>query len=137
MISNDDPQTSSSSHLSFLCNRNCHRTSSELGPVSLGLVSFCVSFCAFGLKVETLCRLCHGTELSSIYSAQSLQPGLQHKAKKTKAQVLGIAPLNTRSTCQRRFTIVEVVTDRHWLTDSGPADAASRHTTPQSTTLGL
>ena len=26
-------------------------------------------------------------------------------------QVLGIAPLNMRSMCQRRFTIVEVVTD--------------------------
>jgi len=35
--------------------------------------------------------------------------------KKAKAQVLGIAPLNMRSTCQRRFTIVEVVIDRHWL----------------------
>ena len=34
---------------------------------------------------------------------------------KAKAQVLGIDPLNMRSTCQRRFTIVEVVTDRHWL----------------------
>jgi len=31
-----------------------------------------------------------------------------------KAQVLGIAPLNMRSMCQRRFTIVEV-TDQHWL----------------------
>ena len=29
---------------------------------------------------------------------------------KAKAQVLGIAPLNMRSMCQRRFTIVEVVT---------------------------
>jgi len=37
------------------------------------------------------------------------------KAKKAKAQVLGIAPHNMRSTCQRRFTIVEVVTDQHWL----------------------
>ena len=38
------------------------------------------------------------------------------KAKaKAKAQVLGIAPLNMRSMCQRRFTIVEVVTDQHWL----------------------
>ena len=38
------------------------------------------------------------------------------KAKaKAKAQVLSIAPLNMRSTCQRRFTIVEVVTDQHWL----------------------
>ena len=37
------------------------------------------------------------------------------KAKKPKAQVLGIAPLNMRSMCQRRFTIVEVVIDRHWL----------------------
>jgi len=37
------------------------------------------------------------------------------KKAKAKAQVLGIAPLNMRSTCQRRFTIVEVVTDRHWL----------------------
>ena len=34
---------------------------------------------------------------------------------KAKAQVLGIAPLNMRSMCQRRFTIVEVVIDRHWL----------------------
>ena len=34
---------------------------------------------------------------------------------KAKAQVLGIAPLNMRSMCQRRFTIVEVVTDQHWL----------------------
>ena len=42
------------------------------------------------------------------------QRGLNLKAKaKAKAQVLGIAPLNMRSTCQRRFTIVEVVTDRH------------------------
>ena len=40
-----------------------------------------------------------------------IQPGVN----KAKAQVLGIAPLNMRSTCQRRFTIVEVVTDRHWL----------------------
>jgi len=32
-----------------------------------------------------------------------------------KSQVLGIAPLNMRSTCQRRFTTVEVVSDRHWL----------------------
>ena len=32
---------------------------------------------------------------------------------KAKAQVLGIAPLNMRSMCQRRFTIVEVVTDQH------------------------
>jgi len=41
----------------------------------------------------------------------------QHRKAKAKAkvQVLGIAPLNMRSTCQRRFTIVEVVTDRHWL----------------------
>jgi len=39
---------------------------------------------------------------------------LKLKAK-AKAQILGIAPLNMRSTCQRRFTIVEVVTDRHWL----------------------
>ena len=53
-----------------------------------------------------------------------------------------------------RFTIVEVVSDWSALaivawygaseaapiarvTDSGPADAASRHTMPQSTTLGL
>ena len=35
--------------------------------------------------------------------------------KKAKAQVLGIAPLNMRNMCQRRFTIVEVVTDQHWL----------------------
>jgi len=35
--------------------------------------------------------------------------------KKAKAQVLGIAPLNMRSMCQWRFTIVEVVTDQHWL----------------------
>jgi len=34
---------------------------------------------------------------------------LKLKAKKAKAQVLGIAPLNMR------FTIVEVVTDQHWL----------------------
>ena len=40
---------------------------------------------------------------------------VQKKAKKAKAQVLGIAPLNMRSMCQRRFTIVEVVTDQHWL----------------------
>ena len=39
----------------------------------------------------------------------------EKKLKKTKAQVLGIAPLNMRSMCQRRFTIVEVVTDQHWL----------------------
>jgi len=35
----------------------------------------------------------------------------EHDKAKAKAQVLGIAPLNMRSTCQRRFTIVEVVTD--------------------------
>jgi len=34
---------------------------------------------------------------------------------KAKAQVLGIAPLNMQSMCQWRFTIVEVVTDQHWL----------------------
>jgi len=37
------------------------------------------------------------------------------KKAKAKAQVPDIAPLNMRSTCQRRFTIVEVVTDQHWL----------------------
>jgi len=37
------------------------------------------------------------------------------KKLKAKAQVLGIAPLNMRSVCQRRFTIVEVVTNQHWL----------------------
>ena len=40
---------------------------------------------------------------------------MEYKAKKAKAQVLGIAPLNMRSMCQRRLTIVEVVTDQHWL----------------------
>ena len=54
------------------------------------------------------------------HSAEDLR--LQHYTtpevtiqKKAKAQVLGIAPLNMRSTCQQRFTIVEVVTDQHWL----------------------
>jgi len=40
---------------------------------------------------------------------------VHHLKAKSKAQVLGIAPLNMRSMCQRRFTIVEVVTDQHWL----------------------
>ena len=35
------------------------------------------------------------------------------KRVKPRWQVLGIAPLNMRSTCQRRFTIAEVVTDQH------------------------
>jgi len=54
---------------------------------------------------------CYGTpqpELSSALHKRIIK-------KKAKAQVLGIAPLNMRSMCQRRFTMVEVVTDQHWL----------------------
>jgi len=46
--------------------------------------------------------------------------------KKLKPSILGIAPLNMRSTCQRRFTIVEVVTDRHWLYKPGTAQVKRR-----------
>ena len=70
---------------------------------------------------------------------------------KAKAQVLSIAPLNWTQQCQRRFTIVE-----GWLIGTGCSTvaqassaqyprnglwtcsyAAGRHTTPQSTMLGL
>ena len=40
----------------------------------------------------------------------SYRERIKLKLKKAKAQVLGIAPLNMQSTCQQRFTIVEVVT---------------------------
>jgi len=46
---------------------------------------------------------------------EEISPSSKLKKAKAKAQVLGIAPLNMRSMCQRRFTIVEVVTDQHWL----------------------
>jgi len=54
--------------------------------------------------------MCHRLSGISIYT-----PKAKKDKKKAKAQVLGIAPLNMRGMSQRRFTIVEVVTDQHWL----------------------
>jgi len=52
----------------------------------------------------SICKQDKGTEICIV-------PHRKKAKARAKAQVLGIAPLNMRSTCQRRFTIVEVVTE--------------------------
>jgi len=65
------------------------------------------------VSVEQALSVCYCTHAHSLAAVMLHLPS--GKKLKAKAQVLGIAPLNMRSTCQRRFTIAEVMTDQHWL----------------------
>jgi len=67
------------------------------------------------ILVKRLAAYTHlSSTISEILQIAIIGRKLRH-FHKAKAQVLCIAPLNMRSMCQRRFTIVEVATDQHWL----------------------
>ena len=69
----------------------------------------------FGLKSGVPIQKENDAPLRPETKGEEISHSSKLKKAKAKAQVLGIAPLNMRSMCQRRFTIIEVVTDQHWL----------------------